>query len=151
MIFDKLSNAHLYYGISKRIEKALKWLGQADIGALPLGKNVIDGDNIYANVSNADTKPLEQSQTETHYKYIDIQYVYKGEEYIGFLPSEFLGKVTKNDVDHDACFYEATPDLITTSAGYFMLVFPHDAHAPRVAKGSPMKTHKVVVKVKWPE
>ena len=151
MIFDKLSNAHLYYGISKRIEKALKWLGSTDLDALSPGSHEIEGDNIYARVSTAETKPVEQCQLETHYKYIDIQYVHKGKEYMGTLPAEFLGKVVKNDIENDVCFFEGTPDLVTTAAGYFMLVFPHDAHAPRIAKGSPMKTHKVVVKIKWPE
>ncbi|MDR0655033.1 MAG: YhcH/YjgK/YiaL family protein [Treponema sp.] len=151
MIFDKLSNASIYYGISDRIKRALQWLHSTDLNALPAGRLEIDGDKIYANISTAETKSLDQSHLETHEKYIDIQYVHKGEEYIGILPSEFLGADIKRDSEHDVCFFEGKPDLITVREGYFMLVFPHDAHVPRITIKDPVKTSKIVVKVKWPE
>ena len=147
MIYDKKSNAPLYYGGHARLDKALKWLYETDIDALADGRHEIEGTDIYVMVSNAETKPLEQSKLETHDKYIDIQYVHKGEEYMGFLPAEFLGSETSRNNEKDVAFFEGKPDLVKITGGYFMVVFPHDAHAPRIAIGAPAKTKKAVVKV----
>ena len=149
MIIDKLANASIYYGIDEKITRALKWLQSTNLETFPEGEHQIEGKDIFVRVSNADTKPLDQSQVETHKEYIDIQFVYKGKEYIGFMPDEFAGKETKRNDADDVVFFDGKPDLVTVHEGYFMMVFPHDAHAPRVAIGSPAKTRKFVLKVKW--
>ena len=149
MIFDKLSNAPIYYDINDRIARALKWLVETNLDEVPDGRHEIDGDDIFVNASTADTKLLVNN-VETHAKHIDIQYIHKGKEYIGFMPAEFHGKEVKSNPESDAYHFEGNPDLITAYEGYFMLLFPHDAHKPRIAIGNPAKTRKFVVKVKWP-
>ena len=37
MIFDKLSNAHLYYGMGKKFEDAFKFLENTDFSSMPAG------------------------------------------------------------------------------------------------------------------
>jgi beta-galactosidase beta subunit len=58
MIFDKLSNAFIYYGTGERVARAFKWLASNDLGSLPEGRLEIEGDNIFVNISTAETNLL---------------------------------------------------------------------------------------------
>ena len=46
----------------------------------------IDGDNLYATVSEYITKNEEDAKFEAHQKYIDIQYVISGKEIMSIAP-----------------------------------------------------------------
>ena len=68
----------------KTVAQAIAWLKSHDYAALPLGKTPIDGENIYINFSEYETKPGEKVVLESHRKYIDIQVMVEGEELMGY-------------------------------------------------------------------
>jgi YhcH/YjgK/YiaL family protein len=147
MIFDKLSNASLYYGNNDRLYRALKWLQATDFNTLQDGRITIDGNEIYANISTGSTKPEMQTKIELHTKYIDIQYVITGEEYIGILPKERLGTEISRDEEKDHYGFEGKSDLILVPQGFFMVLYPQEGHAPRIMKEKQASTRKAIVKV----
>ena len=49
MIIGKLKNISRYKGISKNIDTAIDYILNNDLLALPKGKTIIDGDNVYVN------------------------------------------------------------------------------------------------------
>jgi hypothetical protein len=53
-LWDK--EKHLY---APTIQKALAWLQSADLANLPTGRQVIDGDNMYALVNEYTTEPKQ--------------------------------------------------------------------------------------------
>src|SRR5574340_275000 len=84
MIIDHLKNAALYYGMSEKFAAAFNYLKNSDLSNINPGKYEIDGSNIYALVQRYMTKPRENGFWEAHRRYIDIQYVVKGVELIGY-------------------------------------------------------------------
>ena len=75
------------YSINKIYwDKAFAFLKDHDLVKLAKGKYPIDGDNVFASVTEDSTKNLEKTNWESHRKYIDIQYVINGEELIGVYP-----------------------------------------------------------------
>lgn len=84
MIIGKLKNISRYKGISKNIDTAIDYILNNDLLALPKGKTIIDGDNVYVNRDTYVAKPLEDCFFENHEKYMDLQVVLKGQEYFAY-------------------------------------------------------------------
>ena len=146
MIYDKIENIQTYCGISDRLSAALHALRNADFSSLEDGRHAIDGDNIYMNISTYETKPANE-HPEAHKKYIDIQYLISGEELIGVsCLDEMTGEISSNP-DNDVALYNGSTTPLKIGNGYFMVLFPQDAHAPGIACGTPAKVRKAVVKV----
>lgn len=147
MIFDTLNNIKNYEGLG-RVYTALKFLADTDFNQMELGRYELDGDNIYYMVQSYDTDP-DKTIAEAHKKYIDIQFMVKGEELIGVAPIECEKRETEVIPENDVWFYECKTEPITLIENSFMVLYPNDLHCPGVAtNGQPLTCRKVVVKVK---
>lgn len=65
------------------IEKALEFLRTTDFSKLEPGVVEIEGRTIYAQILDLTTRPHDELRPEVHRRYLDIQYLYSGEEQIG--------------------------------------------------------------------
>ncbi|MFB6317862.1 YhcH/YjgK/YiaL family protein [Saccharicrinis sp. FJH54] len=148
MVTDKLSNAPLYYALGERIKKGLEYIQKTDFSLLEDGKYTIDGDAIFAAVSHYSTKPVEEAKTENHRNYIDIQYVVKGQEKIGYAPYKGQEPSVAYNSEKDVSFYDCPVSLFTMNEGSFAIFFPDDIHTPGVAVTGPGNVMKVVVKIR---
>lgn len=146
MILDTLENYQLYSTINERIAKGFAFLRNTDLDAIPSGKHDIEGDTIFALVQEYPTKPLNECKLESHKKYIDIQYVIRGEEFMG-VTTKNNQKILEQDEDKDYTFYEGTTSLVRVSKGMFTIFFPDDLHQPCVQTESAAEVKKVVIKV----
>jgi YhcH/YjgK/YiaL family protein len=146
MILDVLENANQYFAINKGFEKAFNFLIRPDLKELPVDKYEIDGDRVYAMVSNDYGRNKEDALLETHEKYIDIQLVLDGTDNMGWKPkTSCIRPSGKYDREKDAQFFEDDPDSwIKTKSGSFVIFFPKDSHMPLISSGL---LHKVVAKV----
>jgi biofilm protein TabA len=133
----------------KGLERAFEYLARTDLGALPLGRTDIEGDDVYVMISEAGTRPPEQVRFEAHRRYIDIQCVVRGQEAIGFVPAARLVTVEPYDAAKDIEFF-ATPqesEVLALRAGDFAVFVPGDAHRPSLHLDGPHVSRKAVVKV----
>jgi YhcH/YjgK/YiaL family protein len=146
MILDSLENYQLYSTINERIAKGFDFLIHTDLEAIPSGKHNIDGDTIFALVQEYQTKPLAECKLESHKKYIDIQYVIRGEEFMGVTTKNNQTIVEVNE-EKDYTFYEGSTSLVRVSKGMFSIFFPDDLHQPCVQTESVSEVKKVVIKV----
>lgn len=148
MIFDKIENAHLYKGLSARITTALKYIEITNFSKLTPGKYEIDGSNIFAVINEYDTKDADNELLEAHQKYIDIQYIAKGEENIGVTTHTNQQPVKLYDHENDYMLFNEPYTLSLLNKGMFAIFFPDDIHLPGISTGSLSQVKKVVVKVK---
>lgn len=147
MIFDTLKNIDNYKGLG-RVYTALEFLAKTDFSNMELGRYKLDGDNIFYMVQSYDTDP-DKTIAEAHKKYIDIQFMVKGEELIGVAPIGYDEKETQAIPENDVWFYECKTESITLIENSFMVLYPNDLHCPGVATNNKAMTcKKVVVKVK---
>jgi YhcH/YjgK/YiaL family protein len=139
-----------YFKNKERWDKAFMFLKNSDLAKLEVKRYDIDGDNLYAPVSEYLSKNEEDARFEAHKKYIDIQYVISGVEQIGVAPySQKKEVLVPYDDAKDIEFmtvtgdvnYKATPDKV-------FIFFPSDAHRPGLKVGENSLVRKVVLKVK---
>lgn len=147
MVLDTISNYKTYAGLSERIAKGLEYLATTDLESLAVGKYEIEGKEIYANVSEYNSKELSNGKWEAHKNYIDIQYIVEGAEQMGYANiSKFTPNVEYNPAK-DVVFGTAEGDLVAVNKEMFAIFFPQDAHMPSIAIGESKPVKKVVVKI----
>ena len=147
MIKDKLINAKNYYNLSDNIQKGLVWLENTNLNKIEDGKYEIDGDKVYASIQTYETK--ENAKYESHRKYIDIQYIVKGEEKIGVTEISNCETCIAYDKEKDLEFYNINTkeEFFELKEGNFMIFYPHDAHKPSISIEKISTVKKIVVKV----
>ncbi len=150
MLTIDLKNAESKVPGDPAFKKALAFLRRRDIQDLPDGKYEIDGERVYAMVQRYETIAPAEPKFEAHRKYIDLQFLAAGAEIIGWAPLEKMAIAEVYDAEKDVCFGAVpagawTPLLL--GAGQLAVLYPGDAHAPRLAAGGAGGVTKIVVKV----
>ena len=142
MIVDKLENLASYASLGKHFETAVRYLQQTDLSTLVSGRNEVDGDNVFINVSeNINTR--EEMFWEAHKKYADIQIILSGMERLGWGHEVTFGELKG---DYLPCENVKGFDF-TLTAGQFAIFLPLEPHSPGNPAGDPVPTRKAVVKV----
>ena len=148
MIVGTKNNILTYKGISKNLDTAIDFIVDLDEN-IENGKYVIN-DDVYAMVSEGEGNSEGEVLYEVHRKYIDLQYILKGEDLCYYAPiHKCTGKIPY-DSEKDA-------EFLLSDEGYaikfkpedFYILHPFDAHGPcRAENGEKPYFKKVVVKVK---
>lgn len=135
--------------LNERFQKAYAFLRDNDLAALPLGRNEIDGDDVFANVQEYTTVPATEKRFEAHRRYYDLQYVVEGVDLMEYAPLNTLQPVQSFDEESDFGLYDGEAHAtVVLHACEFAIVAPEDAHKPGCAVGAPAKVRKIVVKVR---
>lgn len=139
-----------YFRNQERWDHAFNFLKSNDFSTLELKRYDIDGDNLYAAVSEYQTKNEEDARYESHQKYIDIQYVIIGSELIGIAPASQKKDILEvYDPVKDIEFMTVMQGVkIRATPDRFFIFFPDDLHCPGMKEGENSFVRKVVVKVK---
>lgn len=148
MIIDTLKNSHLYYDMVPGLKEGFEWIKTTDLDAIEPGAYEIDGKKVVALVQEYDT--MIDPPWETHDFHLDIQYLHKGEELIGYYPHiEDMVKSGPYNAATDCDLYENIDgDYVTLKDDVIMILFPQDGHLPRKAiNDKPIPVKKVVIKV----
>jgi biofilm protein TabA len=146
MIADLLTNAHLYAALGPRIARGLRFLAETDLKSLAVGRLEIDGERLFALVSDYTPKPLSAGRWEAHRRYLDLQYVVSGIERFGIAPIDRLD-AGEYIPEKDITWLSGSGDHLTLAAGQFVVVWPGDAHMPGIDAGVPAIVRKIVVKI----
>ncbi len=149
MIIDNMKNYARYAAMSEAFAKGFAFIERAKKENLAVGKYEIDGDNVFAMVQEYNSKLPSVAKTESHEKYIDIQYILSGMEAMYALDVEKL-TVKERPEGKDAIFYEDHElfSRLVLGADEFAIFYPGEGHKPGVAFDEPVPVRKVVVKVK---
>jgi YhcH/YjgK/YiaL family protein len=147
---NKALFAKAYFKNRDRWNQAFSFLKSSDLANLDLTRHDLDGDKLYAAVSVYNTRNPENAKFEAHRKYIDIQYVVSGSEWIGIAPL----------ISRDSILlpYDASKDVellsvkqgmtVRATPASFFIFFPEDAHMPGLKDGADAPVRKIVVKMK---
>ena len=150
MIFDRLNNSKQYEVLGERFKSAFDFLKNNNLAELKDGKYNIEGENIYANVQTLITKDKQEKKWEVHREYIDIQYVIKGKEAMGYgILEDFSCDIPYNK-EKDIEFLKTKKEYnyVNVKAGDFVIFYPNDVHAPMLCVDGSEEIKKVIVKIK---
>ena len=148
MILDKIENADLYTCISENLKKGFEFLKNTDLQSIEIGRYEIEGKDVFALVSEYDSKKPEDCRLEAHQNYADIQYIVSGKEAIGFVTLKNQEITAAYIPEKDIVFYSGETTPLILEAGMFAVFFPQDVHRPCLQIDGPEKVKKVVVKVR---
>ncbi len=144
MIIDKIDNICLYNAVPKSV---IQFLKNIDRNNVEYGKHILDDSN-FVNIETYATKTIENAKYESHDKYIDIQILLTGNEKIGVADRSCLSVAEPYDENRDITFYSDpvdTNNTVSLNGSNFVMLYPHEAHAPQIA--SDYKTSGQVIKV----
>lgn len=149
MILDTLENASLYENLVPGFAAAFDWLRRH--GGEATGAPVeIDGERVVARPSEYETHPRSPGKFECHRRYIDIQFVAKGEEVVEVeAPGKLVPAVPYDEAKDVAWFSSDEPrTALPLGAGSFLVLWPHEAHQPGISPAAgALHVRKVIVKV----
>ena len=130
-------------------EKAFEYFKNNDLLKLVPGKYLIDGENVFATISEYNTQEPAERKWENHKKYIDIQIVLSGKELIGKAPyADATPDVPYNEKNDIEFRQVANGKDNLAQPGTFFIFFPSDSHRPNQKAGEIVKVKKVVFKIR---
>lgn len=142
-----------YHVDSKWWDAAFAYLQKTNLEALEPGNYPIEGDHVYAMVSEGEPKPAEETPWEGHHEFNDIQYIISGKAKMGVAPAS--DPATKETKPYDSgadyalfsvgrsAYYDATPVS-------FFIFTPQDIHQPAIRTEGSGHVKKIVIKVRMP-
>ena len=145
MIVCPFSNLSRYAAIIPGLEEAVAAVAAMESyepRTIPLS----DGNKIL--VQQGTTKAAQGQLLEAHRNYLDIQYIVKGGETVGWAPLETLTLSGEFNTTKDKGMYAGHCDFLDIAEGYCYVVFPEDAHMPGSHLEVPRNYTKLVVKLK---
>jgi len=146
---NRLEFAVQYHKNKALWDKAFDFLKTNDLEKVAVGKYPLDGDNGWVAVSEYNTREFKDARIEAHKKYIDIQYVVRGEEKMGVVPLSKTKISEAYNEAKDVAFYTSSDcKYYLTAPRIFFIFFPDDAHQPCIKTAAGDAVKKVVVKLR---
>lgn len=144
MILDVISNLENYRQLFPRFEAYQEYLTK--MNELLEGKYDL-GEGEFFSIMSGETRELESAQYEFHQKYLDLQIMLEGSE---FMQWQNLDKVDQLnfDAESDIGFGTGPGTLIEIPQNSFYIVYPQDAHMPGLHVEEPAQFKKAVFKLK---
>ena len=151
MILTTISDLAKYQGVHPAFPATFAALEQLSKEDFVTGRHEVDGDRIFINCAQYETKAPADSCMEYHGRYIDVMWMCAGEEVIGIYPSQELASITRPyDENADVALAELEKEYtaLRMVPGSVAILFPEDAHAPSMQLKGPCKVQKMIAKVR---
>lgn len=150
MILDRVENSAAWRRLGPGLAAAMDWIAGTDFARLKPGRYDSAFPGVFAVLKLDRTRAVEQAEWEAHRRYIDVQYVLRGQETMGWASLTGGWPVHRPyDPATDLEFFRARGDFVCVRAGSFVIFTPQDIHAPGLAGNGAAGAEvlKVVVKV----
>jgi YhcH/YjgK/YiaL family protein len=135
----------------KAWDTVFNFFKEKDLNKLELGRYELT-DGAYINVQEYLTK--DSSHFEAHRKFIDIQYLSRGREYIyvSLYSRDEQTEVTTYNEEQDIEFFDKkTYEKYLLDSDNFLVLFPIDGHMPCMKVDSNENVRKIVAKIPYVE
>lgn len=136
------------------VRDMLEFFASADAERLPLGKAAfpsIDPGDAYYIVQRYDSRDPAGCFPECHRRFVDVQYIARGREAIGWAPLSAGNPVrAAYDPERDIEFFEAArlERFVSLLEGDYAILGPEDLHRPCCRVEGPESVLKIVGKVR---
>ena len=145
MIIDVLENAEKYIALNNNFKTIFDYLKTHDLSTMECGSYELEGKNLYFNLQEGETKPVQK--LEAHRKYIDIQVVVNGEEYMGYTNINNTTVTEEYSEEKDVMFLNGEVDKVKATNKHFVIFYPQDAHMPSLSVDTPKVVKKAIFKI----
>ena len=145
MIIDNLANSEKYINLHKDFKLVFDYIKTHDLAEMECGRHEIRGNEVFFNLQEYETKPVQK--LEAHKKYIDIQVVAVGEEYMGYTNIDKTTVSEEYNSEKDVMFLNGSVDKVKADNKTFLIIYPQDAHMPALCVNEPKHVKKAIFKI----
>lgn len=141
--------ANQYHKNREVWDATFQFLANNNLKELPIGNHTIIEGKSWATISEYIPNDAEKGNIESHRRFIDLQYTFRGSEYMGLARNAEVRK--EYNPKRDIAFYTSSKiKYYSANASCFFLFFPTDIHQPSIrGKGESVKSRKIVVKIEY--
>ncbi|MGN2671271.1 N-acetylneuraminate anomerase [Aliivibrio fischeri] len=150
MIYGHIEHQKTNQYLPRVIQQCLAYLNETDLEALPTGKHIIEGENIFANVMEFETGDASSKQAEVHKEYVDVQCLIRGEERIQYSLEDEVNPIAKPyDEENDFYLVESMNQCndVIMHPKMFAVFLPEEPHKPGCIVSQSGLIKKIVIKV----
>jgi biofilm protein TabA len=148
MIIDHIRYAFIYRSLGPLFGQAFDYFEHFDSATMD-GRIDLVGDELFMLVQTFKSAPPAEKNFETHRHYVDIQYIFSGEETIWYQPASLLRPKAEYDAEKDVQFLHGIDNRpLLLGAGDFTIFWPQDGHKPACWRDGPSQVRKIVAKVR---
>lgn len=147
MIYGTIEELGRYKGVHSNLDKAIEYIQTHDLKLLPLGRTVVDADNVYINVMDANLIKEDAGIYESHRRYLDLHVDIEGSEKL-LICDYSEGNITKEYStadDYELMTGNKTCECSLDNA-HFAICMLMEPHKPCVSDAEG-KIHKAVFKI----
>lgn len=147
MVIAHLNDSERYASLHPLFKQLFDYVKSHDLSQVPAERITLDGERLFINVADPTLKDPENQVLEVHRRYIDVHFPLTGEEIMGWSPMSVLTTESVNpfnEEDDYEIYAEQAQSYHTIHPGEFAIVWPEDAHAPIIGKGT---LRKLIAKV----
>lgn len=114
------------------------------------GRYEVEGGQLFVLIQDVDSRSFEESRSEAHGKFADVQIPLSASERYGFsFPQPGLACTEDRLEANDVAFYEkpSSEFFMDIHPGDYVVFFPGELHRPCLAINEKMKIRKAVIKI----
>ena len=148
MIYTNMDRILRYLGISETLDTAIRYLVSNDLTQLHMGRNKIDGDDVFVNRFDYNTMTEEEAIWEGHRKYGDIHVLLCGHEKIGVSDAASLKVTCQKEADDFVGYEGPVQTWCPMTTHDLLIVFPEDVHKVKDIDGESAYVKKACFKFK---
>jgi YhcH/YjgK/YiaL family protein len=135
----------------ERWNTAFKFLSETNLEQLEVGRIDLSED-VFALVTEYETKNLDEAKFESHQERIDLQYLISGKELIGLTNDTTMQVISPYSKEKDITFYEYDGgEMLSASSANYFIFFPNDKHKPNIDSDGKNRVKKIVIKIRYPD
>ena len=148
MIYGNIHDEEACALLSPLLQRALAYARTHDLGALPEGRQEIEGDDLYVNIAHYTTGIRAEKIWEAHRIYADVHVLAAGMECIDV---SVIERMKMGDYDPARDFIPAAGEIdasVVMHPGDFLVCLPSDVHRSGVMVDRPAPLKKGIFKVR---
>lgn len=146
MIVDCIERLQQYSRNVPEIYEAIKFAEKVKKENIPVGKYPLT--NGFVLVQEGNTRPFEEGDFEVHRKYLDIQILVSGTEYVEYADIKDLETKVPFDEEKDLELMSGSGSKIRITPDMFYILYPSDGHKPCCHEHVQTTYKKVLAKIK---
>ncbi len=146
MIVDRMERFGQYSRNVPEIHEVMRFVEKVKKENIPAGKYPLE--NGFVLVQEGMTRPFEEADFEVHRKYIDIQVLVSGTEYVEYADITDLDTKVPFDEEKDLELMEGCGSKIQMKPNMFYILYPADGHKPCCHEKVATNYKKVLAKIR---
>ena len=132
------------------VVRAIEALQKLDLLTIEPGRYELEGDKLFFLIQDVETRTFDESKSEVHGKYADVQMPLTATERYGYaLPQTGLSAIEDCLESKDFAFYKTVKNefFMDIEPGTFVLFMPKELHRACLTVKEKTKIRKAVIKI----